>query len=258
MEESKVNQLPLKRSRPLKLKLLIYSAFLCIIFLSYLGYKYHMNSCSVKSSAEVVRVTTDKPPSHCILKINSFSELQDVIGFGLIIVVLTVDICLRVLSVRRSEDYLSVYVTLVDNLEPGSFVDAVLRFYLYDQLRDTYYVRERRFHALKDTWGVHKYIPISTFNDAENGYLVDDVCVFGAEVLVINNQLKISTMSIVEENDDRRYTWSIEKFSTLNDDLFSPVFRFDGWSWKLNLFPRGEADDGKCLSLFRTFYQIEL
>ncbi|XP_021737616.1 MATH domain and coiled-coil domain-containing protein At3g58440-like isoform X2 [Chenopodium quinoa] len=57
-------------------------------------------------------------------------------------------------------------------------------------------------------------------------------------------------MSIVEGKIHRSYTWSIEKFSTLNDELFSPVFRFDGWSWKLNLFPRGEAEDGKCLSLF--------
>ncbi|XP_021757952.1 uncharacterized protein LOC110722988 [Chenopodium quinoa] len=145
-----------------------------------------------------------------------------------------VDVCLRVLSVfpkgnkqEQVDDHLSVYVTLVDKLNPGSFVDVVLRFFLYDHLRDAYLsvldVRERRFHVLKDTWGVPKFLSVSTFNDADYGFLVDDCCVFGAEVLVINSHFKISTMSIVQENCDRSYSWRIENFSTLNDVVCSPI-----------------------------------
>ncbi|KAH9687477.1 TRAF-like family protein [Citrus sinensis] len=44
--------------------------------------------------------------------------------------------------------------------------------------------KERRFHGLKLEWGFDQFIPLEEFNDASNGYLLGDTCVFGAEVLV--------------------------------------------------------------------------
>ncbi|XP_024039478.1 uncharacterized protein LOC18041477 [Citrus clementina] len=44
--------------------------------------------------------------------------------------------------------------------------------------------KERRFNGLKHVWGFDKFIPLRAFNDASNGYLVEDTCVFEAEVLV--------------------------------------------------------------------------
>ncbi|XP_021737852.1 uncharacterized protein LOC110704379 [Chenopodium quinoa] len=220
------------------------------------------------SFAEVVRLLSEKAPAHCILKIDSFSELQDayvsrknkdylestefsVGGFTWML-----SVCPKRNEPEQGDEHLSVYVTLVDKLEPGSLVDVVLRFFVHDHLRDAYLsvldVRERRFHALKDKWGVPKFVPISTFNDADYGFLVDDCCVFGAEVLVINNQqVKISTMSIVEEKSVKSYTWRIESFQSLSKRLSSPRFCFNGWSWKLVLHPRGQSNaKGKHLSLF--------
>ena len=44
--------------------------------------------------------------------------------------------------------------------------------------------KERRFNGVKLEWGFDKFIPLEAFNDASNGYFVDDTCVFGAEVFV--------------------------------------------------------------------------
>ncbi|KAK9215013.1 hypothetical protein WN944_007016 [Citrus x changshan-huyou] len=41
--------------------------------------------------------------------------------------------------------------------------------------------KERRFNGLKHIWGFDKFIPLRAFNDASNGYLVEDTCVFEAE-----------------------------------------------------------------------------
>ncbi|KAL0388942.1 UNVERIFIED_CONTAM: Squamosa promoter-binding-like protein 1 [Sesamum radiatum] len=47
----------------------------------------------------------------------------------------------------------------------------------------------RRFHQMKPEWGFDKFIPHSAFNDSTNGYLVNDTCVFGAEVYVCQEKL---------------------------------------------------------------------
>lgn len=92
-------------------------------------------------------------------------------------------------------------------------------------------VREKRFHALKKTWGVGNFLPISSFTDAGNGFLVDDCCVFGAEVLVIDNQTQMSTLSIVKKECDRSYTWNVWRRDLSGPLYLSSVFCFDGWSW---------------------------
>ncbi|XP_021758180.1 uncharacterized protein LOC110723163 [Chenopodium quinoa] len=208
-------------------------------------------------NGEIVRVMTEKSPAHCILKINSFSMFQAVNGteFSVGGYTWVLSVSLSKGNKKEKGDHLSVYVTLVDKLAPGSFVDVVLRFFVYDHLRDAYLsvldVREKRYHALRDKWGVPKFLPISTFKKKDYGFLVDDCCVFGAEVLVINNQqVKISTMSIVGENCDK-YTWRIESFQSLSDRLCSPEICFNGWSWKLDLRPKGDSSvKGEYVSLF--------
>ncbi|GAY69169.1 hypothetical protein CUMW_269930, partial [Citrus unshiu] len=71
-------------------------------------------------------------------------------------------------------------------------VSAVFRMFLLDQNQENYCVvqdimgKERRFNGLKHVWGFDKFIPLRDFNDASNGYLVEDTCVFEAEVLIEN------------------------------------------------------------------------
>ncbi|KAL2926644.1 Ubiquitin carboxyl-terminal hydrolase 12, partial [Bienertia sinuspersici] len=92
--------------------------------------------------------------------------------------------------------------------------------------------RDKRFTALKNEWGIPKLLPLKSFTNACNGFLVNDCCVFGAEILVRNGQVKRSILSHLESKSERSYTWKIEEFSNLsNNRLDSPVFSFGEWSW---------------------------
>ncbi|KAH9753420.1 TRAF-like family protein [Citrus sinensis] len=72
----------------------------------------------------------------------------------------------------------------------GWEVFVIFRLFVHDQNEDTYLIpqdamgNERRFHGLKLEWGFDQFIPLKEFNDASNGYLVGDTCIFGAEVFV--------------------------------------------------------------------------
>lgn len=93
-------------------------------------------------------------------------------------------------------------------------------------------IQDKRFHALKSRWGISKFLPLESFRDAANGFVLTDCCVFGAEVFVRDGQIKKSILSILESKSDRSYTWRIDNFSDLNNNkLTSPVFSFGEWSW---------------------------
>ncbi|KAL2926642.1 Ubiquitin carboxyl-terminal hydrolase 12 [Bienertia sinuspersici] len=124
-----------------------------------------------------------------------------------------IQLCVRVLSVYPSgnekedgDDHLSLYVALVDKLNSGTSINASIRFFIYDQIRDSYLtfleVGDKRFHALKTKWGIPKLLPLESFTDASNGFLINDCCSFGAEILVRNAQIKISNVSLLNELKD--------------------------------------------------------
>ncbi|KMT01100.1 hypothetical protein BVRB_9g223550 [Beta vulgaris subsp. vulgaris] len=217
---------------------------------------------------ETVRFVREQPPAHCLMKIDCFSVLQNAFsrpsenhfdstefkagGYTWVLSVYP-----NGNEEEDGEDYLSLYVKMVDKLSPGKSVYVALRFFIYDQIRDNYLtvlvIRDKRFQALKTTWGVSKILPVESFKDAANGFVRNDCCVLGAEVFVgDDDQIKISTLSIQESKSERSYSWSIQNLSDLNNDkIFSPVFSFGVWSWKLFLYPRGcGRSKGKDLSLF--------
>ncbi|XP_048493186.1 uncharacterized protein LOC104905076 [Beta vulgaris subsp. vulgaris] len=217
---------------------------------------------------ETVRFVREQPPEHCLMKVECLSVLQNALTHPgkadhLDSTEFNAGGYTWVLSVypngNKEEDgdgYLSLYVKMVDKLSPSSSIYVALRFLVYDQLRDNYLtvldIQDKRFHALKSRWGISKFLPLESFRDAANGFVLTDCCVFGAEVFVRDGQIKKSILSILESKSDRSYTWRIDNFSDLNNNkLTSPVFSFGEWSWKLRLFPRGEGEEkGKNLSLY--------
>lgn len=95
--------------------------------------------------------------------------------------------------------------------------------------------KERRFHGLKLEWGFDKFIPLEVFNDASNGYLVDDTCVFGAEVFVKEkNLVRGESLSVIKNTStcNYKYAWKIENFSKLEATFFeSGVFGDGDHKW---------------------------
>ncbi|TXG71470.1 hypothetical protein EZV62_000049 [Acer yangbiense] len=57
------------------------------------------------------------------------------------------------------------------------------------------------FHELKLECGFDHFVPLKTFNDASNGYLVEDKCVFGTEVFVTKERgrVKAECLSLIKD-----------------------------------------------------------
>lgn len=56
-----------------------------------------------------------------------------------------------------------------------------------------------RFSEMKKEWGFQELISMEAFGNPCNGYLVDDCCVFGAEICVIDRTCKLESVSMVKE-----------------------------------------------------------
>ncbi|KAH7834476.1 hypothetical protein Vadar_016382 [Vaccinium darrowii] len=91
----------------------------------------------------------------------------------------------------------------------------------------------RRFHAMKTEWGFPQLLPLSTFTDAANGYLVRDTCVFGAEVFVVSYTGRGECLNIMEDiYHANTRTWKIENFSSLHERAYSSdVFTVGNRKW---------------------------
>ncbi|XP_019180330.1 PREDICTED: uncharacterized protein LOC109175518 [Ipomoea nil] len=94
---------------------------------------------------------------------------------------------------KRVTDHISMHLAVADTagFQPGWEVHAVFRLFLLDQNNDTYFVvqdaeqgKGKRFRGTMREWGFDRFISLTTFNDPSYGYVVDDVCVVGAEVYV--------------------------------------------------------------------------
>lgn len=85
---------------------------------------------------------------------------------------------------------------------------------------------------MKKEWGFARLISLARFKDPENGYLLDGSCLFGVEIFVIPTVVQIGYLSLIKGPTDGIFTWKLNKFSTLGDDVCcSEVFRIQGHQW---------------------------
>ncbi|XP_060190403.1 BTB/POZ and MATH domain-containing protein 2-like [Lycium barbarum] len=152
---------------------------------------------------------------------------------------------------ENGSEHISVYLAIsgTSSLLAGWEVNAIFTFFLFNQLRDNYLsvralmtVRSaekmRRFQPIKSLWGHPKFLSHETFKEASNGYLVDDKCVIGAEIFVVQRQSVGECLSMVKYNDSFKCEWKICNFSNLGKDWFSEEFTVGGYKWKLWLNPK--------------------
>ncbi|KAK2650737.1 hypothetical protein Ddye_018226 [Dipteronia dyeriana] len=163
---------------------------------------------------------------------------------------------------KNVKDNLSLYLAMsnTSSLGLGWEVYAVFRFFLLDQNKDNYLVvqdallKEKRFHGLKLEWGIDQFLPLKTFNDAFYGYLIEDTCVFGAEVFVIKERVtgKGECLSMIKDPVSIKHVWKIENFLKSDTECFeSKVFVAGDQKWKIQLYPKGRRHgNGSHLSLY--------
>jgi hypothetical protein len=90
----------------------------------------------------------------------------------------------------------------------------------------------KRFHNSKTEWGIAQLLSHDILNDSSNGYLIDDTCVFGVEVLFIKGILKGESLSMISEPQRNFFTWKIDNYTALKDKVyFSEQFTVEGRTW---------------------------
>ncbi|GER25742.1 TRAF-like family protein [Striga asiatica] len=219
-----------------------------------------MEDLSFSDQDGVSRSISDTPPNHYGLKIQSFSLLAknnidkytssefEAGGYKWKLVVHP-----NGNKNKDINDHLSIYLMISEesnSLGPGWEIRAVFRLFLLDQNRDAYLTLQdtvrngRRFHKMKPECGFDKFLPLATFKDPANGYLVDDSCVFGAEVYVCLEKLtgKGESLSMVKDPIIYKNTWRIGSFSGLSEECVdSKPFIAADRKWKIQIYPRGKG-----------------
>lgn len=87
---------------------------------------------------------------------------------------------------------------------------------------------------MKLEWGFNKFVPLTIFNDPEKGYLVNDTCMFGADIYVTRERHtgKGENLSMIKDAISYKHTWNINNFSTLtNECLDSEPFSAGNQTW---------------------------
>uniref|UniRef100_A0A6N2N798 MATH domain-containing protein n=1 Tax=Salix viminalis TaxID=40686 RepID=A0A6N2N798_SALVM len=160
---------------------------------------------------DTVREERHVAPAHYSMKIDSFSLLSEMVdnsyesrefeasGYKWILIELQPSLTLRFIYMklvlypngdksRNGDGYISLYLVMADTtgFPPGWEINAIFKFFVFDQLQDKYLMLDgglRRFSAIKNKWGFPQMLSLSIFNNASNGYLIGDSCVFGVEVV---------------------------------------------------------------------------
>lgn len=90
---------------------------------------------------------------------------------------------------------------------------------------------------MKLEWGFDRFIPLKAFGDATNGYLVDDCCVFGAEVFVCKERTKGKTecLTMIKDANTYKHSWKIEKYSESDAVCYKEFYAGDK-KWYLSMY----------------------
>ncbi|KAL5791774.1 hypothetical protein ACOSP7_000368 [Xanthoceras sorbifolium] len=203
------------------------------------------------------------PPTHYVFKIESFSKLTKAIedkyssnkfdaeGFSW-----KLSIYPTGGESKNGKGHISIFLELDTSLAVGSDVNVIVNLFVFNHFEDKYFSfqdgRVKRYHALKKTWGIAKFLDIETFSNPQNGYLLDDTCVFGAEVFVIKNSFKRELLSMMKKPSTYFKTWKITKFSSLSSEpCFSEDFGYYKYYWYISLFPKGfRKSKGNSISIY--------
>lgn len=154
---------------------------------------------------------------------------------------------------RNVKDHISIYLEIagVDSLETGWEVYVNFRVFLLNQITRRYSVFKDDSTELKcynwamlDSAGFNKLITIENFKNSSNGYLINDTCVFGAEVFVCKEKRKGTgeCLSRINGASTYKHVWKIHKFSSSGAQVHnSEIFFAGGYKWKIQLYPKGNC-----------------
>ncbi|KAL7206347.1 hypothetical protein ACSBR2_019122 [Camellia fascicularis] len=201
------------------------------------------------SAIGILRSLRDVSPAHYTLKMESFSlflnskiENYESGVFGAGGYKWKLSLYPKGNMKRDVNGHISLYLAIADTktLPLGWEVNVKFKLFVFDHIRDKYLAIQdfegkiKRFHRMKTEWGFDKLLSLDSFTDASNGYLLDDCCMFGAEVFVINYYGKGESVSMLKDAVNNGYIWKISKFSAMDEEFLI--------TWKINNFSANEKE----------------
>ncbi|XP_027183332.1 uncharacterized protein LOC113781574 [Coffea eugenioides] len=221
--------------------------------------------------SDTMKLLRDKPPAHYILQIDSFSlllkilEKSDAKSYDS----MTFEACgyKWKLSLypngdqkRNAKGFISLYLRIEETnaLPVGWEINLNCTFFVLDQIQEKYLTIQdvcgkfRHLYALKKDTGLPRLMQLDVFKDEENGYLVQDKCVFGVEVSVNSYKGRGEYLAMPVKPSSATYTWKIVDYSKSDEPRLSDAFTRQDFKWRLiMLLPRGtKRDEAKYLSLY--------
>ncbi|KAF5814147.1 putative ubiquitinyl hydrolase 1 [Helianthus annuus] len=208
-------------------------------------------------------------PAHYMLKIESFSILSEAKTSKIESDVFEangykwrLDLYPNGNDEENGAGHISLYVVICDTetCSKGWEISVDVCFFVYDHIHHNYVTfqdvngHRTRFHEKKMTWGFDKLIPLESFVESKNGYLLNDSCVFGVEVIAVPEFTQVDRCLLMTRPPAimNTYTWTINKFSTVTEDvLYSEVFKVGKVKWKLKIYPKGY---GLCIGTHLSFF----
>ncbi|KAG5596725.1 hypothetical protein H5410_037957, partial [Solanum commersonii] len=196
---------------------------------------------------EVTVEVRDAPPGHYLLRIKSFSLLSengiDKIESNEFEAAVFPKLISNGNTDENGSGHISVYLAISEtsSLSASWEVNAIFTFFMFNQLCDNYLSEKYDVFNLSSIyiWGLAKFLSHDTFKEASNGYLVDDKCVVGAEIFVVQRQAIGECLSMVKSNSSFKRELKICNLSNLNENWLSEEFT-------LLVYPQGIVTSNGC------------
>ncbi|XP_042400617.1 uncharacterized protein LOC121990573 [Zingiber officinale] len=154
------------------------------------------------------------------------------------------------------EKYMGLYLSHDDADSKNPVIKAIYKLFIYDQLHAEHVQKEGEdyFHS-KSHDGFCCKIALNKFNSSKSGLLVNDCCIFGAEVLEafackLDKEGIHESLSLKKDLTARIYTWVIKDVSKSKDRLLSETVAAGGYNWRISLYPN--------LASFKDFFAMFL
>ncbi|KAG2301302.1 hypothetical protein Bca52824_029953 [Brassica carinata] len=152
-------------------------------------------------------------------------------------------------------NHISLYVRIEDTncLPKGWEVNVDLKLFVYNHKQHKYLTvtdgTVKRYNDANKDWGFRQMIPLATFYNTNEGYIMQDTCSFGAEIFIVNpthQQEKVTFMPNPPNTSgglpNNVFTWKILHFSILEDKFYySDDFLVGDRYWRLGFNPKGDG-----------------
>ncbi|KAG6530462.1 uncharacterized protein LOC122040293 [Zingiber officinale] len=143
---------------------------------------------------------------------------------------------------EEGEKYVGLYLSHDDAASKSSVIKAIYKLFIYDQLHAEHIQKEGQdyFHSTSHD-GFCCKVALNKFNSPKSGLLVNDCCIFGADVLEafackLDKEGVSETLSLNKDVTPRIYTWVIKDVS--KSKVFnSEAFAAGGYDWSILLYP---------------------